>query len=516
MEKKQKTAYKWIALLIIAIALFMVNLDMSIVNIAISKMMLTFNVTLDQIQWVISAYTLTLGITMPVSAYLTDRFGIKKIFIIALSLFTLGSFLCGISWNIASIIISRIIQGLGGGIIIPVSMAFLMNTFEETERGSAIAIIGITSMVAPALGPTLGGYIVQNFDWRLVFLINIPIGLVGIIAALKLLRETAHKPSMHFDLLGFLSAAIGMGCILYVLGKGNVDWGDLKNVMLMIVGGYSLIIFIVNELMIPEPMLNLRLFKNYTFCMSNIILNIGILALFGGVFLVPIFLQQLKGLTPFQTGIVLFPEAIATAVSMIIASKLSKKVGVRTFAVLALLLLAFNSYSMSRITLDTSNATITLLLMLRGLGVGFLIVPVQFAGFNAVLKEELTNASALLSTVKQIGTSVGVTVITSVMQHRNILNYAHLSDQVNAFNPNSMDLFKMLQGILMQGGASQTDAQGGAISLLYGMIQKQSLLQSLNDTMLVISILTIIIILPTLLLKEKKQIEGEVLPVMME
>jgi len=136
-----------------------------------------------------------------------------------------------------------------------------MNTFEERERGSAIAIIGITSMVAPALGPTLGGYIVQNFDWRLVFLINIPTGLVGIIAAIKLLRETEHNLSMHFDLLGFLSAAIGMGCILYVLGKGYVDWGDLKNVMLMIVGGYSLIIFIVNELMIPEPLLNLRYLK---------------------------------------------------------------------------------------------------------------------------------------------------------------------------------------------------------------------------------------------------------------
>ena len=364
MENKQDPLYKWSALLIVAISLFMVSLDMSIVNLAITKMMITFNATYDQIQWVLSAYTLALGITMPTTAFLTDRFGSKKIFVIALVLFTIGSFLCGIAWNILSIIIFRIIQGLGGGLILPVSMTLLMTTFEEKDRGTAIAVIGITSLSAPALGPTLGGYIIEHVDWRVVFLMNIPIGIIGVILSIILLRETEHKKSKHFDLLGLLTSSVGMGCVLYVLGKGDIDWGDFNNIILMVIGCFSLIIFVINELLIPEPMLDLKLLKNYTFAISNIILNIAILALFGGIFLVPIFLQQLKGLSPFETGMVLFPEAIATAVSMILASKLTKKIGIKLSAVFALILLAFNSFIMSKMTFDTPNIDITLLLLI--------------------------------------------------------------------------------------------------------------------------------------------------------
>ena len=516
MENKKETSYKWVALIVVAMALFMVSLDMSIVNLAISKMMLTFNATLDQIQWVLSAYTLALGITMPVSGYLSDRFGTKKVIIISIILFTLGSLLCGISWNTASIVVFRIIQGLGGGLIIPVSMAFLLNTFDESERGVALAAVGIANLVAPALGPTFGGYLIENFNWRFVFMINIPVGVICIILAFIILRETELKFSRHFDLVGLLTSSIGLGSTLYVLGKGNIDWGDIHNIMFMIIGVSFLIMFIFNELLIPEPMLDLKLFKNYTFAMSNIILNIAILALFGGIFLVPIFLQQIKGLNPFQTGMVLFPEAIATAVGMVISSKLSKKFGVKIFAILALILLAFNSYSMSKITLDTSNTAITMLLMVRGIGVGFLLIPVQMAAFNSLPKEVMSNASALLNTVKQIGTSIGITIITSVMQQRNTINYANLANQVNMFNPNSLYLSKMIQGVLMQKGLSQASAQGGALTLIYGMVTKLAQLQSLNDTMMVITIITLVVILPTLLLKGSNNQKDDESAIMLE
>ncbi len=515
MNAKQDSFAKKSALIIISISLFMVSLDMSIVNLAISKMMITFNATYDQIQWVLSAYTLALGVTMPTSAYLSEKFGTKKIFIVSLALFTAGSFLCGISWNILSIIVFRIIQGLGGGLILPVSMAMLFTTFEEKERGMVIAIIGITSLAAPALGPTLGGYIIENIDWRFVFLINIPVGILGIILAFILLQEHEHHTEKHFDLVGLITSSIGMGCVLYVLGKSDLDWHDFNNIMLMTIGSFSLIIFIINELTIKDPMLDLKLLKNYTFAMSNIILNIAILALFGGIFLIPIFLQQLKDLTPFQAGLILFPEAIATAVSMIIASKLSKKIGARACAVFALALIAFNGYLMSKISFDTSNLEITILLMVRGLGVGVLMVPVQLAGFDSVPKESMSNATALNSTIKQIGTSIGVTVITSVMQHRSTANYTNLYSQVNVFNQKSTDLLGMLKGMLIQGGIPQNDAGAGALGILYGAVSKQAALQAINDTMFVISIISIVVILPVLLFKESKNL-GENGPVMFE
>jgi hypothetical protein len=184
--------------------------------------------------------------------------------------------------------------------------------------------------------------------------------------------------------------------------------------------------------------------------------------------------------------------------------------------VLALVFLAVNGYNMSQITLDTSNTTITLLLMLRGLAVGFIMIPVQLAGFNAVPKEATANASALMNTVKQIGTSVGITIITSVMQHRNNVNYAGLAGQINAFNPGSMDLFKMLKGMLFYSGASLTDAQSGALSLIYGAVAKLAQLQALNDTMLVISGIALITIVPTLLLKENKRLDGKAGPISMD
>ena len=177
-----------------------------------------------------------------------------------------------------------------------------------------------------------------------------------------------------------------MSCVLYVLGKSDLDWNDIKNIVLMIVGCYSLVIFVVNELLIEEPMLDLKLLKNYTFCMSNIIMNIAMLALYGGVFLMPIFLQQIRGLDSMNTGLILFPEAIATAISMVLYGKIGNKFDVRLFAVFALILIGINSYSMSKITLDTPNMTIMILLMIRGFSVGFLMAPVQTVGFSGLPK----------------------------------------------------------------------------------------------------------------------------------
>lgn len=511
MADNKETTHKWLTMVVVTLVIFMANLNTSVVNLATSQMMKTFGVSLDQIQWVISSFTLTMGVTIPSTGYISERFGFKKVFTLAVILFTTGSFLCGISWNIMSVIAARVVQGLGGAFIISLGMTILMTTFEKSQIGMVVGIIGVCAMAAPALGPTLGGYIIENFNWRFVFFINIPIGIVSTVLAIIILRETERKLSKQFDVIGFLTSAVGMVCILYVLGKGDVDWSDMKNIMIMITGCYCLIMFIVNELLIPEPMLNLRLLKNYTFCMSNIIINVAQLVLFGGVFLMPVFLQQIKGLSALQTGLVLFPEAIATAAAMMLFGKLGNKLDTRIFAVSALILIVINSYSMSHITLDTPNATITLLLMIRGFGVGFLIAPVQTIGLSGISKLDMPNASALINTVKQVGASVGITVITSIMQHQNTVNYADLAEQVNYFNPNSINLLKMVQGLLVQGGMSMSDAQGGAVSQIYKLIARQAQLQSLNDTMLVISVIAGLIILPTLLLRENKPQKPEII-----
>ncbi len=507
MENKKESSAKWLIMSVVIMAIFMVNLDTSIINISVTKMMQTFNASIDQIQWVVSAYTLTLGVVIPSTSYFGDKFGTKNVFITALSLFTLGSLLCGISWNETIMIIARVIQGIGGACIISLGMTILMTTFDKNELGMAIGVMGMCVMAAPALGPSLGGYIIQNFNWRFLFFINLPVGIVATIMAILIFKKSEHKLSKKFDIIGFLTSSIGMSCVLYVLGKSDLDWNDIKNIVLMIVGCYSLVIFVVNELLIEEPMLDLKLLKNYTFCMSNIIMNIAMLALYGGVFLMPIFLQQIRGLDSMNTGLILFPEAIATAISMVLYGKIGNKFDVRLFAVFALILIGINSYSMSKITLDTPNMTIMILLMIRGFGVGFLMAPVQTVGFSGLPKTAMSNASALTNTVKQVGTSIGVTIITSVMQHRNVIDYSNLASQVTSFNKNSMKLYEMLQGVFIKSGMSVGNAQGIALNKMFGEVALKAQLQALNDTMLVISIITAIVIIPTLLLKQGKQEE---------
>ena len=508
MENKEEGSSKWLIMSAVVMAVFMSSLNTSVVNLSITKMMQTFNVSIDQIQWVISSYTLTLGVIIPSTSYFGDKFGMKKVFVTSLILFTLGSLMCGISWNETSIIVARVVQGIGGAFIISLGMTILMTTFDKSEIGLVIGLMGMCVMAAPALGPTLGGYIIQNFNWRFIFFINIPIGVIATIMAILIFKESENKSSKKFDIIGFLTSSIGMSCVLYVLGQSDIDWSDIKNIMLMIIGCYSLIMFIVNELLIEEPMLDLRLLKNYTFCMSNIIMNVAILALYGGVFLMPIFLQQIKGLDSLSAGLILFPEAIATAISMNVYGKFGNKIDVRIFAVAALILIGFNSYSMSKITLDTSNSTITILLMIRGFGVGFLMAPVQAIGFSGLPKAAMADASALMNTVKQIGTSIGITVITSIMQHRNVIDYSNLAAQVTSFNENSMKLYKMIQGVVIKSGISADNAKGIALTKIFGEVAVKSELQALNDTMFVISIITAIVIIPTLLLKQGKQEEG--------
>jgi EmrB/QacA subfamily drug resistance transporter len=507
---------KWMTLLIIGVGMFMIKLDMSIVNLAISKMMVTFNATYDEIQWVLSAYSLALGIVTATTAFLTNRFGVRNMIIVAFTLFTLGSLFCGFSWNTVSIVTSRIVQGIGGGMLIPVGLAAMLTTFEEKERGLVFAVMGVCNMVAPALGPTLGGYLIDNVNWRLIFFINIPAGVLGIILSFIFLGDSEHKPIRNFDILGFLSSVLGLGCVLYVLGKGDIDWSDMENIILFSIGCFSLLIFIFHEWNAEKPMLDLKLFKDYNFSMSNIVFIIATMGLFGGIFLVPIFLQQLKTLTPLQAGMVLFPEAITSAISTIVASRLIGKVDPRFIGMLGLLLMAFNSINLTHLSFDMSNDTVTMLLLIRGLAFGFLVLPLQTIGFSRIAKNKMGDATALFQTIGQVGSSAGLTIITSFMQQRNTIDYARLASQVNSYSPNSADLMNRMGGILAGGGINHSALSGGALAVIYGTVMKQARLQAINETMLFLTFIIFMMIVPMLLLKKNKKTQETRGQVMME
>ncbi|AVX19553.1 drug resistance transporter, EmrB/QacA subfamily [Carboxydocella sporoproducens DSM 16521] len=459
---------KWLVLAVLVLGTFMAILDTSIVNIAIPKMMAVFCVGTEQIQWVLTAYMLTMGAIIPLTGYLSDRFGSKKVYIWALIAFTLGSAFCGLAWSNPSMVVARVIQALGGGMIMPVSMSILYQVIPQQERGLALGIWGIAAMAAPAIGPTLSGYIVEHLDWRLIFTINIPVGIVAVIFSFILLPEIPRRPVGKFDYLGVLFASVGLVSILYVLGEGaSIDWNDIKNIFLLIFGGFFLLLFTVNELTHSDPLLDLRVLKIGPFTLSIVIASITNIALFGGIFLLPLFLQNLRGYTAMQTGIIMFPSAVATGLMMPIGGKLLDRLGPKPVVIPGLAILALATYELAHLSMETPQTTITWLLVLRGLGLGLAMMPASTAGMNAVPLPLVARASALSNVVRQVAGSLGITILTTFMQRRQALHYSELAARVTEFNGQELYLY-----------------------WLYGSVQKEALITAINDTLALTAVIS--------------------------
>ncbi|MDQ7092317.1 DHA2 family efflux MFS transporter permease subunit [Desulfosporosinus sp. PR] len=500
--KKKDASAKWLALLVICIGTFMASLDSSIVNIAVSKMMSVFGASLDDVKWILTAYTLTLGAIVPLSGYLGDVFGYKKVFIFALAAFTLGSFLCGISWSNTAMIVFRIIQAMGGGMIIPVGMAMVMQIFPPEGRGTAMGFWGIAATAAPAIGPTLGGYIIQNLDWRLIFYVNVPIGICGVILAGILLEGTPPRPFKQFDYLGFISSTMGIVSILYVLGEGTaIDWENIKNPLLIVLGVGSMLLFVINELTHPDPLLELRVLKRFDFTISQIIQCIMFFVLMGGMYVVPLFLQNLRGYTAMETGIILFPSALVSGLMMPIGGKLFDKIGAKLLCIIGMLILIISSYLLAFINMDTSRSAIISILTIRGAGLGLVLMPITTVGMNAIPQHLSGKASALNNVIKQIAISLSVTIMTTTIQSRLDLNYSKLSEQITPFNPVAKMLIRQLQGLFMQNGYSQSEANSLAISVIAGVVQKQAYVDAVDYALAMTTVIVLIAIVLVLLMR---------------
>lgn len=498
--------YKWSALFVVVIGTFMVMLDSSIVNIAIPKMMNVFGSDLEAVKWILTGYTLAMGAVVPITGFLSDTFGIKKLFIFALGFFTIGSFLCGFAWSTNVMVAFRVIQAVGGGAIMPVGMSYVMQIFPIHERGKALGFWGIAAMSAPAIGPTLGGYIIQYMDWRFIFYVNVPVGVVGIFFASFLLKETTLKPFKgDFDFIGFFSSIAGIVSLLYVLGEGSsIDWGNVKFPLILAFGCFSLLIFIVNELMHPDPLLELRVFKIYDFTLSQFITGITSLAMMGGIYVLPLFLQNLRGYTAMETGLILFPSAIASGLMMPISGAVFDKFGAKVVTVPGLLIVAAATYIMSKFSMDTPTTTITLIAALRGVGLGFAMMPVNTAAMNAVPRHLFGKATALSTTVRSIMQALAITFMTTLISNHSSYNYARLTEQITPFNPTSNYIAKVLQGVFMKSGLSQGDAQGSALSTMGKMLYAQSYLDAMNYAVAVTVPAVFVAIILVLMMSSKK------------
>ncbi|MFC5235015.1 DHA2 family efflux MFS transporter permease subunit [Pseudonocardia zijingensis] len=408
---------RWgVPLAVLVAGMFMSILDVTIVNVAIPTIQNDFGTTVEDVQWIANAYTLALGVVVPLSGWLGDRFGYTRVYVMSVLGFAFGSALCGLAWDLTSLVVFRIVQAIPGGIIPVITLAMVYRIVPKEKIGTAMGMYGLGVVFAPAVGPTLGGYLVEYVDWRLIFFINVPIGVLGAIAAVLALPAFAPGRAGRFDTLGFVAVASGLFALLLALSEGESwGWTSYRVVILLLYGALSLALFVVIELAVAEPLLDVRIFRHWQFTNSLVLIGLMSVALFSGLFYVSLLLQQVQGLGAFEAGLVMLPQALATAVVMPISGRLYDRLGARWPAVVGLFLVALAAYQLSGIVVDTPRQHITWLLVLQGAGMGLAMMPIMTGGLAAVPPHLVSRAGAFNNVVQRTASALGVAVLTAML-----------------------------------------------------------------------------------------------------
>lgn len=504
-----RLGYKWIVASVVIIGVFMSILDQTIVNIAIPRLQATFGADIHSVQWVLTAYILTQGVVTPTAAYFSDRLGIKRFYVISLVAFTAGSALCGIAWNLPVLILFRVLQGAGGAALFPLSITMLFREFPPQERGAAMGAFGLPALLAPALGPTLGGYIVTYAGWPLIFYINVPVGIIAVILTIIFIRDAQPEGRARFDFTGFFFAALGLSTTLYALSSASTDgWSSTTVLGFLFVGVCSLAIFTAVEIIIAnrggQPLLDLRLFANGPFRSSMIANLFVIFSLFGGLFLLPIYLQNIRGQSAFQSGLILLPQALASMVSVIIGGRLVDRFSVRTVMIPGLLILAFATWQLSYITIYSPFLWIQGMLILRGLALGLTIQPLTVAMLAEVPPRQLAQASSLSTVARAVSSSLGIAVLATLVQTQSQIHYGHLAEQVTASSPLGQ-LLPRLQAFFVAHGTDLANAKATSLQVISGLLIKQSFVLSLQDAFMLTLAVSGLAIIATLFVRGSRK-----------
>jgi len=416
--------YRWRVAAVVSLGLFMAILDNTIVSVTLPQMQKAFHTDFETITWVASAYFLAQAAVIPIVGYLSDRIGSKLVFLTALILFTVGSALCALAPTKEALIAFRVFQGIGGGALLPIAFSIIFRIFPPTERGMANAVLGIPVMMAPAFGPTVGGYLSTSFSWNAIFSINVPIGIVALILALLVLpgrkadseNQGVSAGRQRFDLLGLTLSMVGFTALVYgITEAGSKGWGNATVLTFILVGVAVLANFIVVELRVSDTVMDLRLFANYTFIISNIVVWVVAGVLFGSLFLLPLFFESIQGKTALAAGELLISQGLAMGVGMALSGALYNRVGPRILAATGLVLLVVGTYILTRLDVNTSGLSLQIWLILRGLGLGFTMPPLQTLALSAVSNRAMAKASSLVTVTRMVASAIGVAGLTTYL-----------------------------------------------------------------------------------------------------
>ena len=510
----QNEVYRWLVLASVMVGTFMAVLDATVVNVALPKLMATFGVSVDRVEWILTAYLLIFGVTLPSSGWFADHIGYKRVFVFALFLFTLGSFLSSLAWSLNVLIAFRVIQGAGAGLLMPVGMAIIMREFPPEKRGVALGFWAISASASVSLGPTIGGYLIDNYSWHTIFDVNVPIGLAGILASSIILREYKSEDTRSFDIIGFLSLATFLTALLLALSNGNSAWntgGWTSNFILtcFAFSAIGLVVFIMAEFTVKHPLIELGLFRNFNFSVSNLILFIFGLGMFGSNFLLPIYLQNSLGYTPLQAGLVFLPVGILLGITSPIAGVITDKFSAKVPVIVGLSLMAFTLYKFSFLSLFSMHAQIMLPLYIRGVAMALIFSPLTTIAISEISNQKMAQASGLINVIRQVGGSFGVAIFGTILTQRTIFHGQNYAEQLNQYSETFKQTMMQLQYFASQSiGGTVSDSIARAQGLIAAFVQQQAFIQAVDDVFLIASFILIVSVIPVFFLRSHLKKNG--------
>jgi MFS transporter, DHA2 family, multidrug resistance protein len=490
---------RWYVLGTVMLGLFMAVLDSNIVNVALPHMMASLGTDADHIRWVIEAYAMSYAIFTLTTSWLRERIGIKKCFVAGLAIFTAASILCGISWSVESMIACRVLQGIGGGIMMPTGFTLITESFPASQRGAAFGVFGIVIVVAPSLGPTLGGYLVDFVNWRYIFYINVPVGILTVFLALAFLREYRELKPRPFDFLGFAGLATFLGCLLVALTDGQREgWRSDFILSYFAVSAIGFLAFIISAPRSKYPVLDIRLFANFHFSVLSILNIMRASALFGRMYLLPLFLQTMVGYSARAAGFLLLPGALVSGLVMPVTGSLVDRYGPKYFIFSGLALMGYSTFMYHSIDVVTPYSAILIPMIIFGVGAGFLNTPLSATAMNVVKPEQVGQVSTVLSVLMQVGGAFGVAMLGTITADRTAFHRAVFAEKIAPYSYETQSVLQALHSLGGRIGESDflSSLQSPAVLDLY--VRKQAAIAGFQDAFVYTALICAIALVPAL------------------
>ncbi|MFP3886893.1 DHA2 family efflux MFS transporter permease subunit [Priestia filamentosa] len=478
-----KNSGQGMLLAIVMLGLFLAILNQTLLNVALPHLINEFGVTASSAQWLLTGYMLVNGALIPLSAFLIERFGVRKLFLFAMFVFTLGSLICGIATTFPIMLVGRLIQAIGGGVLAPLVMAIIVQIFPPEMRGKGMGIFGLAMMFAPAIGPTLSGWVVENYDWHLLFEGMVPLGVIVLVFAFFKLKDIQEGKNIKVDVFGATTSLLGMALLLYGFSEAGQDgWTDPIVLSTMIIGVILLAVFAIQQLRSPHPMLDMRVFKFNIFTLSSII-NIALtISLFAGMYLLPIYLQNIRGYTPLDSGLLLLPGAIIMLIMSPISGILFDKIGPRPLGIVGMIITVVTTFQFTQLTLTTSYAHLLTVYMFRSFGMSLLMMPIMTAGLNQLPSRLNNHGSSMSNTLRQVSGSIGISLVTTIFTNRTTFHLGALTENMNTSNTGFMQSFHELTvKIASAMHVPMEQAQQTAVKQVYANASEHATVMGIND-----------------------------------